>query len=149
MSAQHLEVLETTVQKTHQWIDAVADAAHLDTHTAYQGLRAVLQTLRDRLPSEEAAHLGAQLPMLVRGLYYEGWRPSEVPISMDRETFLKRISERIVSSRIVDPKATAQTVFAVMGQFLSEGELEKLATVLPLEIRSLLPGFHRTTSGTV
>jgi hypothetical protein len=27
MSAQHLEVLDTTLQKTHQWLDAIAETA--------------------------------------------------------------------------------------------------------------------------
>lgn len=143
MSAQHLEVLETTVQKTHLWIDTVAEAAHMDTHTAYQALRAVLQTLRDRLPAEEAAHLGAQLPMLVRGFYYEGWRPSEAPQLLDRETFLERIGERIVSSRILDPETVTLSVLTVVGQFLSAGELEKIGRILPTDLRSLLPGFAR------
>jgi uncharacterized protein (DUF2267 family) len=143
MSAQHLEALESTVQKTHLWIDTVAEAAHMDTHTAYQALRAVLQTLRDRLPAEEAAHLGAQLPMLVRGFYYEGWRPSEAPQRLDRESFLERVGERIVSSRILDPEAVVQTVLTVVGRFLSAGELEKIGRILPADLRDLLPDFAR------
>ena len=139
MSTQHLEVLETTVQKTHQWIDALADAAHMDTHTAYQSLRAVLQTLRDRLPAPEAAHFAAQLPVLVRGIFYEGYRPTQMPEDLSRQEFLDRISERIVNGRITDPVETARQVFAVLEHFLGRGELEKIGLVLPAELRSLFP----------
>ena len=139
MSAQHLEVLETTVQKTHQWIDSLADAAHLDRHTAYQALRAVLQTLRDRLPAPEAAHFAAQLPMLVRGIFYEGYRPTAVPESLSRQQFLDRIAEKIVSERLTDPVEAASQVFALLERFLGYGELEKIGLVLPVELRSLFP----------
>jgi uncharacterized protein (DUF2267 family) len=139
MSTQHLEVLETTVQKTHQWIDSLAEAAHLDSHTAYQALRAVLQTLRDRLPAPEAAHFSAQLPLLVRGIFYEGYRPTEVPESLSRQEFLDRIAEKIVSNRLVDPVDAANQVFALLERFMGCGELEKIGLVLPLELRSLFP----------
>jgi uncharacterized protein (DUF2267 family) len=139
MSAQHLEVLETTVQKTHQWIDSLAEAAHLDSHTAYQALRAVLQTLRDRLPAPEAAHFAAQLPLLVRGMFYEGYRPTDVPERLSRQEFLDRISEKILSERLADPVEAASQVFALLERFLGCGELEKIGLVLPMELRSLFP----------
>jgi len=56
----------------------------MEKRDAYKGLRAVLQTVRVRLPLDLAVHFGAQLPMLVRGLYYEGWEPSKGPIKMSR-----------------------------------------------------------------
>lgn len=139
MSTQHLEVLETTVQKTHQWIDSLAEAAHLDSHTAYQALRAVLQTLRDRLPAPEAAHLAAQLPLLVRGIFYEGYRPTEVPERLSRQEFLDRIAESIVSERLADPVEVTNQVFALLERFLGCGELEKIGSVLPDELRSFFP----------
>ena len=139
MSTQHLEILETTVQKTHQWIDALAESAHMDSHTAYQALRAVLQTLRDRLPAPEAAHLAAQLRTLVRGIFYEGYRPTRVPECLSQQEFLERISGKIVSARIVDPVETARQVFSLLERFLGYGELEKIGMVLPAELRSLLP----------
>src|SRR5271165_2158597 len=46
---------------------------------AYRALRSVLYVLRDRLTPEQAVHLGAQLPILVRGTYYEGWRIAGKP----------------------------------------------------------------------
>ena len=139
MSTQHLEILETTVQKTHQWIDSLAEAAHMDSHTAYQALRAVLQTLRDRLPAPEAAHFAAQLPILIRGIFYEGYRPSQMPEGLSRQEFLDRVSERIVTGRLVDPLEAARQVFALLERFLGCGELEKVGLVLPAELRSLFP----------
>ena len=92
MSEQGLEVLDATYQKTQEWISTVAKVLHLDKADAYKALRAVLLTLRDRLPAEEAVHFGAQLPMLLRGLYYEGWKPLETPIKMSRDEFLQQFA---------------------------------------------------------
>lgn len=76
MSAKEMEIFGNTLQKTHLWLDdLMAELGWQDRHKAYLALRAVLHTLRDRLTVEEAAHLGAQLPMLIRGFYYEGWDP--------------------------------------------------------------------------
>lgn len=141
MSAQHLEVLDTTLQKTHQWLDAIAEAAETDTHTAYQALRAVLQTLRDRLPVAEAAHFSAQLPLLVRGIFYEGYRPAESPAPLSRREFLQRVEEKVTfqqNRKTLDIYALTQQVFAVLRQFLGEGELDKIAGVLPPELRELV-----------
>ena len=77
------------------------EVSHLDKADAYKALRAVLQTLRDRLPMQEAVHFGAQLPMLLRGLYYEGWKPAQTPIKMSREEFLQAVGEKIVSDRFI------------------------------------------------
>ena len=139
MSTQHLEVLETTLQKTHQWIDALAESAHMDPHTAYQALRAVLHTLRDRLPASEAAQLAAQLPLLVRGIYYEGYHPASLPVKYTREEFLREVSRNIVSNRITDPLEASQKVFELLERFLGFGELAKLGQVLPEDIKSLFP----------
>ena len=137
MSTQNLEVLDTTLQKTHQWIDAVSVATHLDRHTSYQALRGVLQTLRDRLPQEEAAHFSAQLPLLVRGIFYEGYRPATVPVPLSRQEFLDRVGSKIVANRSVDVLSVTRQVLGAMDVLLGEGEIEKLALVLPKEFQSL------------
>jgi uncharacterized protein (DUF2267 family) len=139
MSTQHLEVLDSTLQKTHQWIDAIALDSHTDRHTAYQALRAVLQTLRDRLPAQEAAHFSAQLPLLIRGILYEGYRPAEVTITLSREEFLEKIRQKIVTARVVDPLALTRQVLATIDSFLCEGEIEKMGDVLQRELQDLLP----------
>ena len=139
MSTQHLEVLDSTLQKTHQWIDSIALDSHSDRHTAYQALRAVLQTLRDRLPPQEAAHFSAQLPLLIRGIFYEGYRPSEVPVALSRDEFLERVRQKIVTGRSVDALSLTKQVFSAMDGFLCEGELEKIVEVLPRDFLDLFP----------
>ena len=80
MSTSGLAVLDHTVQETNVWLRIVADQLQIeDRHHAYIALRAVLHALRDRLRPEVAVHLGAQLPTLVRGVYYEGWHMAGKP----------------------------------------------------------------------
>src|SRR5215217_2299826 len=131
MSEQGLETIETTVQKTHEWIARIAESMHMEKRDAWKCLRAVLQTLRDRLPAELAVHFGAQLPMLVRGLYYEGWEPSIVPIKMSLEEFLMVVQSKIVADRVIDPVETVQNVLGVIASHTGHGELEKVMLSFP------------------
>jgi uncharacterized protein (DUF2267 family) len=146
MSEQGLETIETTVRKTHEWITAIAEVSHLEKRDAYKALRAVLQTLRDRLPIDDSAHFAAELPMLVRGLFYEGWRPSDLPVKMNREQFLAMISSKIVSDRFIDPVRITADVLSVVGRFISPGEVEKLRHILPNDLRDLWPASPATTN---
>jgi|SRR5205809_5642865 len=139
MSEQGLEVVESTYQKTQEWIGTLATQSHLDKGDAYKALRAVLLTLRDRLPMEEAVHLGAQLPMMLRGLYYEGWKPVQAPIKMSRDEFLRAVGQKIVTKGVVDPVRMTHDVLSVLERYLSDGELEKVKGILPKELQSLWP----------
>jgi uncharacterized protein (DUF2267 family) len=139
MSEQGLETIETTTQKTHEWIARIAESMHMEKSDAWKSLRAVLQTLRDRLPADLAVHLGAQLPMLVRGLYYEGWEPSKVPMKMSREEFLAIVKSRIIADRVIDPAETVRNVFAVVANHIGDGETRKVIDAFPRDMQSLFP----------
>lgn len=131
MSEQGLEVLETTYQKTHEWIARIAQALHIDKGDAYKALRAVLQTLRDRLP------------LLLRGLYYEGWKPSQVPVKMSAQEFLQAVQEKIVSDRVIDPVRTTESVLLVTTSHVSADELDKIMRILPKDLQALWPSEQR------
>ena len=139
MSEQGLETIQTTVQKTHEWIARIAESMHMEKRDAWKSLRSVLQTLRDRLAVDLAVHFGAQLPMLVRGLYYEGWEPSKVPIKMSREEFLAVVQSRIIADRVVDPVETVQNVLAVVANHIGNGEMQKIMGAFPHDMQSFFP----------
>jgi uncharacterized protein (DUF2267 family) len=141
-----IEVIDTTVQKTYRWLRDLGEELHEeDTHHNYQVLRAVLHVLRDSLPVNEAADMAAQLPMLVRGLYYEGWHPAKTPLKLrSRDEFLSRIHETFPpSSMIVDPERFARAVFALLEKHLTAGELHQVRSNLPLNVQSLWPSQQR------
>jgi len=139
MSEQGLETIESTTQKTHEWIARIAESMHMENRDAHKSLRAVLLSLRDRLPVDLAVHFGAQLPMLIRGLYYEGWEPSKVPVKMSRQEFLDAVREKIVAGRVIDPVETTQTVLAVIGGYIGAGEMQKVKQSFPQDMQPLFP----------
>src|SRR3546814_6955305 len=84
---------------------------------AYHALRSVLHALRDRLTLEEAAHLGAQLPMLVRGIYYDSWHPAGMPRRERSEgEFLAHVEKGLRNIRPMNPGEAVQSVFKEIGR---------------------------------
>ncbi len=141
MSQTGLEVFDSTLQKTHLWLNELQGLAHLpDSHAAFKALRAVLHALRDRLSVDVAAHFGAQLPVLVRGFFYEGWHPAGKPgRARAREEFLDEIRAEGPAGDNNDPARIARAVFELLNHHLSAGEPEKIRQVLPREIEELWP----------
>jgi len=141
MSATGLEVFDTTLQKTNHWLnEAMRLLDSKDKHKAYLAFRSTLHALRDRLTVEEAAQLAAQLPMLMRGFYYEGWDPTGKPLKLrTREEFLDRIAQELKGAEDMDPEALARAVFAVLEEKISDAEIDEVKHALPAEIRELWP----------
>jgi uncharacterized protein (DUF2267 family) len=141
MSATGLEVFDTTLHKTNAWLNDLMEVlGWQDRHRAYVALRATLHALRDRLTVEEVAQLGAQLPMLIRGFYYEGWDPSGKPLrERHREQFLTRIEQECRGDDRIGPEQIASAVFTVLAGRVTEGEIEDVKHILPTEVRHLWP----------
>jgi uncharacterized protein (DUF2267 family) len=137
MSTTGLAVFDDTIHKTNTWLKDIGQTLGCDRHRSYQALRAVLHCLRDRLIVDEAAHLGDQLPMLVRGIYYEAWRPSGKPEKIrSREVFLARIAANLATAPI-EPEEAARAVFQVLENHIAPGEALHVIDELPQDIRAL------------
>ena len=140
MSATGLEVLDKSLQTTNIWLKEIMqiEAVGPDRQLAWRVLGAVLHTLRDRLAVDQVAHLGAELPIVIRGLYYDQWHPAGKP---DRERradeFVARVADELRDSRRVDPGEAARAVFSTIGKHVSAGQVEKIRQSLPEDIRRL------------
>lgn len=142
MTMTGLQSLDESVHTTHVWLNGIMQELHtLDRQEAFQAMRATLHAVRDRLPVDEAAHLAAQLPMVVRGVYYEGWRPAGKPEKCrDRAEFFGRMRQELTHEKLRrDPERTFRAVARTLSQHVTEGEVEEVKQSLPAEIRELWP----------
>jgi uncharacterized protein (DUF2267 family) len=128
------------LQITNTWLKEIGEQIGPDRQRCYQALRAVLFSLRDRLNPDEAAHLAAQLPILVRGVYYEGYRPTGKPERIrSRDEFLQKIGEYLEQSPPLGADEAARAVFKVLDHYLDPGEIAEVKGSLPQDIRTLYP----------
>ncbi len=104
---------------------------------AFSALRSVLHAIRDRTTIEEAFHLSAQLPVLLRGYYFEGYRPSAQKIKMNAGQFLIRIRKDMGPSNELSPEEAFSAVLKVLYEHLSVGELEDVKQSMPKNIVKL------------
>jgi len=141
MPATGLAVFDKTIQTTNIWLDEIMAELGPDRHVAWHTMGAVLHALRDRLPPNDAAHLAAQLPVLIRGLFYDQYRPSETPERLrTRDAFLDRVTHELRGTRPVNPRDAVRTVFAVLSHHITGGEVDKVKKILPEEIAELVQG---------
>lgn len=146
MSANGLEVFDTTLQKTNGWLADLMKSMEIENrHAAYQTLRAVLHTLRDRLSTEEVADLAAGMPMLVRGLFYEGWTPgrSTRPDRIE-DAFFQDVLRHYGGRPYADPPKMCAAVFHLLERHLPEGEIRDVRHQLSGPVRALWPEVQKT-----
>ena len=135
-----LDVFDTTLQQTNLWLkDLMKRLGTEDRRLAYQVLSRTLHAVRDRIGPANAVHLGAQLPMLVRGFYYEGWNPNKVALDRKKEQFLEHVAEAFCGDFLVDVEKVTRAVFSVISKHVTAGEIEDIKRTLPKEIRELWP----------
>ena len=136
-----LSVFDKTEQKTMAWVRQIAASmGSTDLERSYMILRAVLHATRDRLMPDEAVHLGAQLPMLIRGFYYEGWHPHDKPKAYRHKAdFFKDIHKEVPKLDEPQLERAATAVFVTLQGELSAGELRQVRQSLPEELRALWP----------
>lgn len=141
MSATGLSVFDETLQLANLWLKEIMERLDwTDRKRAYRALRATLHALRDRLPPALAAKLAAQLPMLVRGIYYEGWHPADKPLKLrGKQGFVDLIEDHFRQDPNPDPEGVVRAVLAVLASHVTAGEVEDVKRALPEPIRALWP----------
>ncbi len=144
MTKTGIEVFDTSTQKTNEWLKAICDQLGDENRRhAYLALRGTLHAVRDFLPHDESAQLAAQLPMLIRGIYYEGWNPSATPeTDRSRESFLRRVDRAMERAfwnedTTIEPEQAVRAVLRVMADRVSEGEWRQVKGVMPERVRDL------------
>jgi len=137
MSHTGVSNLDHSIDKAVAWLAEVATAFGTDDKRfAYRVTRAWMHALRDRLPVPVAAHLAAQLPELLRGVFYDGWNPSRVPIKYDSAEYVRRFAREATIHDAEVPR-TATLVAGVVRRHVSPGALDEALDTLPADIRQL------------
>ncbi|MEQ8816336.1 MAG: DUF2267 domain-containing protein [Thalassobaculum sp.] len=136
-----LDTFDTTVQETNAWLKGVMERLYADDRRmAYLMLRATLHALRDRIGPQSAVHFGAQLPMLLRGLLFEGWHMAGTPTTEhSKQQFLDRVRTQLPATLSGDAERGVRAVFEVIWEKIDAGEVRKLVKVLPADLRGLWP----------
>jgi uncharacterized protein (DUF2267 family) len=137
-----IAAFDSTLQTTFLWLNELNERMGWTDHRrAYHALSAVLHVLRDRLSVDEAAALGAQLPLLIRGIYYQGWHPAGKPLkARTLEAFLEPLRQTLSDELPQDRERIVRAVFQVVAKNVSPGEANSVKRVLPQEVRELWPG---------
>ena len=140
ISTPFINTFQETLEKAQTWFVDLAQEMNWDEAQAYHGLRAVLHALRDRLTVAECAHLASHMPMLIRGIFYEGWRPSTLPIKLKtREEFYTYILSRFNADTDLDVERLVHAVFTILPKKVSGGDLRKIIHSLPEDLQNLWP----------
>lgn len=133
-------IIEHSIEKTHIWLKELEEELGIeDRHYAYRALRAVLHALRDRLTVDVAAKLAAQLPTLIRGIYYEDWDPSRTPLPIhDVDAFLDHVAAEGRMAGETEASLAVTAVSRVLREHVTPGEIDDVLAVLPGRLRVLV-----------
>jgi|SRR5579884_2277841 uncharacterized protein (DUF2267 family) len=131
-------LFQHSLQTTDRWLKEItAQLGWADQRKGYKALRVTFHALRDRLPVNEAAQLSAQLPLVLRGIFWEGWNPAaDKP---HHGTFAVELHAGFRHNPEVDPEDVARAVFAVMTKEISAGEMDDVRSIVPQDMRDLMP----------
>jgi uncharacterized protein (DUF2267 family) len=142
VSSTGYATFDTTLAKTNGVLKQIEESYGWPKerrNQSYGALRAVLHALRDRLTVEEAAQLSAQLPMLIRGIYFEGWDPTKVPAKMHLDDLLARIRQEFPFEIPGGPERLLGTTVEALRRHITEGEWEDIRASLPKDVVAVLP----------
>ena len=139
----NLSEFGSSLETTREWISELMETLNTDEARACRALRVTLHELRDHLTVGESADIAAQMPLLLRGVFYEGWRPAGKPVERcSKEEFLEKIGESFKDGpHVGQVEKMVRDVFTFLHRRVSAGEIRDVVTSLPKGIRSLWPAY--------
>lgn len=140
MEGTYTGVFNNTMQKTNEWLKEAGELLgwSRQPQKVYLAVRATLHALRDRLPMQESFDLASQLPLILKGVYFDGWSPAMKPQKIrHKEDFCRIVEDQFQGGDPVDGENVIRAVFSVIGRHVTEGELQDIAENFPDEIREL------------
>ncbi len=139
MAQNTVRGVEKSLQKLNEWLNEIEKELGLrGRQEAYDVLRSVLHTLRDRLPPAEVSDFAAELPLVIKGIYYDGWNPAKNPQKMDRFEFLRKVHSHFRYSIGVDPEKMVHAVFKTIHHHIPNGEMKDVKGALPKNLAQLI-----------
>lgn len=141
MKITGITTLDNAPHDVNAWLKDVCNAlGWQEKGRAYLLLRTVLHAVRDWVTVDEAAQLAAQLPILLRGIYFEGWDPSDTPVHpRSRTDFVARIDRVFTKEPLDNTEAAISAVLGVLEAHVSAGEIEQVKHAMRANIRELWP----------
>ena len=137
---RQIRELGGSIAETDAWIDDLAQRlGWRDRGKTYAALIGALHGLRDALPRDEVVYLGAQFPALLRGLFYEGWRPGEHRSAQSLSALCERVHEAVDHDPGIDSEAAARAVLALLTARLPASEIEDVIAASPRSLHALWP----------
>ncbi len=137
-----VDSLNRSAQETQIWLKQLRDGGQFsDEEQAFSALRSVLHAVRDNLTPDEAAHLASELPVTVRGVYYERWKPAAAPAKdRSQEEFLERVQRGLPADLQGHAPHAVSSVFQLLADRLGgSGELDHVKGMLHADVRQLWP----------
>ncbi|GAB4102306.1 DUF2267 domain-containing protein [Micromonospora taraxaci] len=142
MADAMISAFESSLDKTNLILKDIEDAYGWPKdrrNQSYAALRTVLHLLRDRLPVDESVEFAQQLPVLVRGIYFDGWVPSDVPIKLNRDDFLYEVRQGFPYDAEGGPERVTQVVLDTLRRHVTQGEWQDVKETMPKDLALLMP----------
>ncbi|MER5456703.1 MULTISPECIES: DUF2267 domain-containing protein [unclassified Micromonospora] len=142
MSERFESAVESSMDKTILILKDIEQAygwPKEQRNQSYAALRTVLHLLRDRMPVQESVEFSAQLPMVVRGIYFEGWQPSDVPIKLNRDDFLYEVRQGFPYDVQGGPERVVQVVLDTLRRHITQGEWDEVKDTMPDDLARIMP----------
>jgi len=131
--------IDEAPQVVAEWTNRLCDDLGWgNKERAYRLLSETLHALRDYLNVNEAADLAAQLPLILRGIYYTGWKPSATPAqARNKEDFLNRVARAFSTEPLEDEERAVAAVFDLLRAKISMGEIDHVSHAMRAPLQEL------------